>query len=247
MLSQRVKDIAKQALEGGDLVYTETKLKTINDTVPFQVRLLPHLTKKPASQLQSKQQFNPFLPPQKGLLVHEMEHHNLVLNKYCINMGHLILATKSFVSQYAMITLKDFEACLSVLDALDERYMCFYNCGPQSGASILHKHIQLLPVIDTIPLEQALDQQTPYPFVHAFERIPESGDAQVFKSVYDRLLRSALAQTQLEHTGSLLETISEEPQNFVSYNVVFTKQWLLIVPRKQEAYERISVNIRARS
>jgi sulfate adenylyltransferase (ADP) / ATP adenylyltransferase len=109
---------------------------------------------------------NPFLPPNPDLFVSPvLDSHYVVLNKFPVIPGHLILATNDFKQQTHPLTLSDFEAVLSVLRQWDDAQdggrieveesvegsdmsglYGFFNSGEQSGASQPHRHIQWIPM-----------------------------------------------------------------------------------------------------
>lgn len=55
----------------------------------------------------------------------------------------MILHTREFQSQTDLLHKADFEAALSVLEQLGDRYMAIFNGGPDAGSSVAHKHLQL--------------------------------------------------------------------------------------------------------
>lgn len=79
---------------------------------------------------------NPFLPYDPSLWVdHIGPKHNLLLNKFSLTPGHLLLTTREFVPQEEGPNRSDIFAALATLDALAPiPYMTFFNGGPLSGA-----------------------------------------------------------------------------------------------------------------
>ncbi|EGC28455.1 hypothetical protein DICPUDRAFT_44241 [Dictyostelium purpureum] len=90
-----------------------------------------------------KKFIDPFLPCDKDLFVQELyDRHNLVLNKYNVSNYHSIIATKEFENQTDPLNEFDFKAIWKCIRECN--MLCFFNCGPNSGASQPHKHVQLL-------------------------------------------------------------------------------------------------------
>ncbi|KAM9958073.1 hypothetical protein ACTFIW_013049 [Dictyostelium discoideum] len=90
-----------------------------------------------------KKFIDPFLPCDKDLFVQQLfDRHNLVLNKYNVSNHHSIIATKDFENQVNPLNQFDFKAIWKCIKECD--MLCFFNCGPNSGASQPHKHVQLL-------------------------------------------------------------------------------------------------------
>ena len=70
--------------------------------IPFDVRMLPSLGKKPTladnKAENEKKPFDPFMPPfQPGLYLSELtDTHRLLFNKFCIVKEHSLVVTKEF-------------------------------------------------------------------------------------------------------------------------------------------------------
>lgn len=71
--------------------------------------------------------------------------HKLILNKYCAVRPQLVLHTVEFENQDELLNAGDFEAAWSALKALGDGYMVIYNGGKDAGASLNHKHMQVIP------------------------------------------------------------------------------------------------------
>ena len=118
-----------------------------------------HTAPHPAPPIQDqnkKAPFNPFLDPrEEEIVLREVgARHRLLMNKYCTTRPMLLLTTKDFRSQSEDLHREDFEACWATLKVLDgERpYMAIYNCGPESGNSQRHKHMQCFPRFESAKL-----------------------------------------------------------------------------------------------
>ncbi|KAI8820453.1 ATP adenylyltransferase-domain-containing protein [Fimicolochytrium jonesii] len=264
-------------------------------TVDFQIRLAPQLAKKPIanpaaappidslpSVVVAKEgdgragevkvlRSNPFLPYDPLLKVNTEElylpKHNLLLNKFSIVKGHVLLTTKDFESQLSPLNRDDFAAVHSILQSpAMPRYMCFFNCGANSGASQPHKHLQLLPEspedkdIVFPPIHSVLSYfqedrsrgsiGTPtsfpaFPCAHSITVLPPLPASPVdcgivLEQIYTNTLTSAFANAGIEIDTALTPDSNEGADAAVdrraqpSYNVVLTKELLLIVPRRAE-------------
>jgi sulfate adenylyltransferase (ADP) / ATP adenylyltransferase len=242
------------ALECGALQPIPTESDFIEQGgIRFLVRVLANLARKAAAKNQQEQQadsgkdFNPFLPYDQDLFVADLsDTHVCLLNKYNVVDHHLLLITREFEDQETLLTYRDFEAlwfCLSEIDGLG-----FYNSGKLAGASQRHKHLQLVPLPlvpsgDKIPIESALRTATwngtigksaALPFHHALCWLDETPTPQ------------QAAQITLEAYYKLLTNLdlysASERKLQGAYNLLITRQWMLIVPRKQEQFESIPVN-----
>jgi ATP adenylyltransferase len=171
--------------------------------------------------------------------------HIALLNKFNIVSHHLLIVTRVFEEQQAFLTQRDCEALLIGLAEIDG--LVFFNAGPAAGASQRHKHLQLIPLPHTtgprLPIEPLLRSAhllsdigclPGLPFRHAYGLMepewldPGKDAAASFLARYRTLLRAA---------GMSVDAGATPP-----YNLLVTRQWLMLVPRRQECFEGISVN-----
>ena len=188
---------------------------------------------------------NPFLPPDPRLTVARVgPEHLCVLNKYPVIPHHLLLLTRQYQPQLALLTRADLAAlgaCLAAADGLG-----FYNGGPEAGASQPHKHLQVVPLplgpgAAGIPLEPALRsalgspgqvvRSARLPFAHALIAGGLRGPEEAGPA-----LERYLALLRASGIGSL-EGLQSAP-----YNLLLSRDWMLLVPRTREAWEDIAVN-----
>ena len=247
------------ALDCGALHPIETEQTIIDDAgVRFLVRKVSSLARKEQARNPTdgtapanspRPAFNPFLPHDPDLFVTDVSNtHIALLNKFNVIDHHLLIVTRTFVPQEALLDLDDFEAWLACLSQMDG--LGFYNGGPAAGASQPHKHLQLvpLPLGDAnapLPIEALLDGAPPgpgivtvptLPFAHAFARFDSAAGtptAQSALALYDEML-AALGIGSTEREGY--------PQQSAPYNLLLTRRWMLLVPRGTESAAGISVN-----
>ncbi len=212
--------------------------------VAFQVRILTALAKKEEAKA-AQPTANPFLPYDPDLFLAEISPtHVALLNKFNVVDQHLLIVTHAFEPQEALLTREDCAAlliCLAEIDGLG-----FYNAGRIAGASQRHKHLQLIPLPASteprLPIEPLLHSARMVgatglvpglPFLHAYAPMDlEWIDA--WKEGASSLLACYL---------SLLRAVglsAEAPA--AAYNLLVTRQWLLLVPRSEEYFEGISIN-----
>ncbi|NMG07527.1 DUF4922 domain-containing protein [Brasilonema sp. UFV-L1] len=257
-LWKRVKEQTEYALRCGALLTIPTEFEFIEQgDVRFLVRVLSNLARKDAvkqkqqTKTSSNQEFNPFLPYEEDLFVADISHtHVCILNKFNVTDHHLLIITRAFEEQETLLTVQDFAAmwaCLAEVDGL-----VFYNGGKTAGASQRHKHLQLvpLPLIPDglqVPIEPLLASAQfqdcvgtipQFPFVHAFTKLDPDGFESPLKA----------AEVTLECYRTLLDAVglgnSESASGRQSgpYNLLATREWMLIVMRSQESFESIAVN-----
>ncbi|MCP4191003.1 MAG: phosphorylase [Planctomycetaceae bacterium] len=243
-LWQRLVDVSQQALLSQHLEPIPTRAEKLADgDVVFNVRVLDNLQRKSIQRREQPKGFNPFLPYDPNLFVANVsEHHVALLNKFNVVDHHLLIVTRQFESQDSRLTIEDFEAlwrCLLEFDSVG-----FYNGGAKAGASQPHKHLQLLPLgVDrgAIPLESKLKlsrqpvgsvtQSDGIPFWHRLLRLPPLCDSLAAAKLCARYYEEIVASI------GWTEVNSNTP-----YNLLVTREWLLLVPRTAECFADISLN-----
>ncbi|TFH86961.1 phosphorylase [Billgrantia azerbaijanica] len=246
----RTHHISEAALASGALQPIATENLAVEEAgIPFTLRILSSLADKAQARKRlaraSRQQDNPFLPPDPALLVAEVPPaHRCVLNKFCVIRDHLLLVTRDFEPQQQALNAADLAAlagCLAEGPAL-----AFYNSAPEAGASQPHKHLQLVPLGAALRL----------PFAPLLERAAAEGLASVPELRFPHRLatlpegllsRPEEAAEWLHHRyRALLAALGLEvaPNGCIAhpYNLLLTAQWLLLVPRRRERAAGVSIN-----
>lgn len=225
-LFERMANVADKARQSGMLVSIPNQLDIIEaGGIPFVLRFAPQLLNKIRSA-KSARQDNPFLPPESALYVEPVgDHHALILNKFNVLPVHGLLITNHFVDQTDQFSLNDFRALSQLL--AEEDALVFYNGGKIAGASQRHRHFQIVPKdmgAGSLPVQKAIDQchhreqGQVFPFKHRLYWLPDYTP----ETLQDAWLK-------LEY--------SWQP-----FNLLLTRQWMLVVPRRSENVAGISVN-----
>lgn len=240
------------ALECGALRPIETVQLALADSgVRFVVRQVSSLVRKPGMQRSSSPQpfVDPFLPHDPDLFVADISAtHFALLNKFNVIDHHLLIVTRAFEPQEALLDLDDFEAwfaCLSEFDGLG-----FYNGGREAGASQPHKHLQIVPLplgdagealpiaalIEAATFDGAIGTLPGLPFLHAFARLAPASSAQAAAQALRRyrLLLEAVDLSAVDVGG--------RAHQCAPYNLLVTPGWMLLVPRSAEKADGIAVN-----
>ena len=228
----------QRALADGALQPIETQTILLDsDGVRFVVRLVSSLARKDKAR-HAGAATDPLGDYDPSLFVdHLAPSHYILLNKFPLLAGHVLLVTRRFERQERLLTVEDFAAliaCLSEVDCLG-----FYNGGIEAGASQPRKHLQLVPLPlapespDEVPIERVLGSGSRLPFRHAFARLAPRATAPVLHALYRELLHrcgiTAIAAAQGE--------LQSAP-----YNMLVRRGWMLVVPRSCACFESISVN-----
>ena len=235
----------EQATRAGALITVPTEREMIEDLgIEFVVHITTlQKTKEKASRRQETEtSVNPFLPPDPDLLVADLGPHHLgVLNKFNVLPHHLLIITRDFEPQEALLTGNDFTALLSAMNEIDG--LGFYNGGEIAGASQSHKHLQLVP----LPLGRG---PLPTPIDSVLDATTETGDVTTVPAFDFRHALIPLDGAVFE-TGRAQEIhlhyrqacaaagIHDESQ---PYNLLLTRRWMLLVPRSREHWSRVSLN-----
>ena len=235
----------QEALRSGALQPIATLSERVEHAgVNFIIRMISSLQRK-----QKESPKNPFLPFDKALFVSEIsDTHVCMLNKFNVIEYHLLFITRYFEDQELPLTQNDLAVILTALREVDG--LAFYNSSRVSGASQPHRHLQLVPLPlvpeDRLPVSPSIraalcldDEQHALPFRHAVMPIPQgwledtSASAAAMQDSYVQLLR----------TAAVIDCTTLDPEKpLAPYNLLVTREWMLLVPRSRECWERISVN-----
>jgi len=259
-LWERVTEQTQHALSSGALHPIPTQCEFVEqDGIRFLVRIVSNLARKDKAKKNQhkatgtkKKDFNPFLPYEPDLFVADIsDTHLCLLNKFNVVDYHLLIVTREFEEQETLLTKQDFAAMWATLAEIDG--LVFYNAGQVAGASQRHKHLQLIPLPlapegSRVPIEPVLASAIfqnsvgtipSFPFRHAFIQL----DASWAKSPL------SAASSTLDCYDSLLGTVGLKGDDGVSgsrqpggYNLLATREWMLMVPREQERFESLAIN-----
>ena len=183
---------------------------------------------------------NPFKPWDKILEIDSIgTDHQLILNKYPVQLGHILLITNEWKEQNGWIELKDWEAIKKVNK--DTTGLWFFNSGPLAGASQPHRHFQLLRRNSSelsCPREKWIlnfnnenyknEKFTKNIIIRRFAKsIEEENIYQIYKDLSYKL--------------GLGEPKKDKKPKF-PYNLIFTDRWIALIKRKTDNLYGISVN-----
>ena len=255
-LWQRLMDQTEFALDCGALqsIATNYELLEVED-IQFLVRILVNLQRKNEAKKEQKKRekssgknFNPFLPYEEDLFVSDLtDTHLCLLNKFNAVDHHLLMITRDFEEQENQLNLADFLAVVLTLREVEG--LVFYNSGKLAGASQRHKHLQLVPLplvpqglslpispwITDIFLKQEIHIIPQFPFINAIAACPDICSTNPLE----------IAPILLEKYQQLLDKTDLDPQKSgkpAPYNLLMTREWMMVIPRSKESYKNISIN-----
>jgi ATP adenylyltransferase len=250
-LLHRIDCTLDRATVSGALQPIRTEHTLIRDgDIDFTVRWVSSLAHKDAARVRAAvhrdPDFNPFLPPDPELTVGALgELHLGVLNKFPVIERHLLIVTRAFDAQTAPLTRADFIALATVMHTLGG--LGFYNGGSEAGASQRHKHLQWIPEAgEGVALEAftrglpthlpagALTVHPALPWHHCFVRLTAEGpsDGEQFGDLLHDAFRRACATLDID----------TERDPLPPYNLLASRDWLTVIPRRCEHHRHISVN-----
>jgi ATP adenylyltransferase len=250
---RRAADAAtRAALETGALAPIETELEYVHDGgMDFLVRIAAGLASKPRIGTSAPRPgTNPFLPYDPQLYVANLgPGHVVLLNKFPVVAGHLLIVTREYRSQEELLDPEDFRAWARALRENDG--LAFYNGGRTAGASQPHKHLQLVPLPlapkgPAIPAEAiiapsiataGIARAPQWPFIHA-AAAPDcdwTGPAETIAAACHALYLELLTACSLgPRAGSRLQP--------GPYNLLLTRRFMLCIARRRERVAGISIN-----
>ena len=234
----QVQDATRRALAAGALQPIETQPTMLDDGgVRFVVRAVSSLARKDAAR-RAAVVADPLGNYEPDLFISGLgPSHYLLLNKFPVLAGHVLLVTRRFERQERLLTLEDFgalTACMSEIDCLG-----FYNGGVEAGASQPRKHLQLVPLPlaaespDEVPMERAFIGSHRPAFKHGFAPIAPHATVAALHDLYLGLLHRC---------GISAVAAAEGELQSAPYNLLLRRRWMLVVARSRECFETISIN-----
>jgi sulfate adenylyltransferase (ADP) / ATP adenylyltransferase len=230
---------SKAAERTGALVPLHTELVHLNGCEPFVMRRL--LSDTPKHLRSAGPKPNPFLPWDAALQVDVMgAGHALILNKFPVQRGHVLLITQSWQPQAGWLLPSDWRA-LAAVEA-DTSGLWFFNSCAAAGASQPHRHLQLLPRAAgeaSCPLAgdlqaQLAGEQPPWPWLYRLSprrRFGCSDAGEELEALY------------LDHQRQLgLGDPSHQVAPTQPYNLLLDPAWFMTVVRCREHWAGLSIN-----
>ena len=183
---------------------------------------------------------NPFSPWEKILEIDRVgDHHQLILNKYPVQKGHILLITNTWKPQNGWLDINDWKAIQKVNK--DTSGLWFFNSAPEAGASQPHRHFQLL--------RRNKDEIT-CPREKWFLEMNLNNDSDnklkknIIVSKFNFLENSSLhLELYLELARKLgLGNPFNDRKPRYPYNILITNKWIAIVKRSSDHINGFSIN-----
>ncbi|KAG4435097.1 hypothetical protein IFR05_009406 [Cadophora sp. M221] len=201
----------------------------------FQFRSAPSFTKKPIQKADDPGRSSDqhvFSDTDPNFVIDFIgPSHKVILNKYCVVRPQYVLHTTVFTPQSDHLNEGDFAAAWDVLRRLESKHMVIYNCGVESGSSIGHKHLQVLPkpekgdfelFPDALGIDEEKNTVRNLPFRHAVKKFSSNPDVTELAGVYEAL--------------QILSGVER------AHNVVLVDEWMLVIPRACARHGNLAAN-----
>ena len=183
---------------------------------------------------------NPFKPWDKDLEIDSIgNNHQLILNKYPVQKGHILLITKSWKPQNGWLEKDDWLAIKKV--NMDTSGLWFFNSSKEAGASQPHRHIQLLRRDSNeeicprdrwfLNLINSKRKGSKLRKNIIAEKIDINKDSEYFYKKYiDLSIKIGLGSPKT----------SKKPKK--AHNIIMTNKWMAIIKRSNDHVHGFSIN-----
>ena len=245
----RALEQSERALKSGALVPLSTSLERISSSPEniFELRTLESRLPKHLKREGPKP--NPFQPWDAQLEVARLNTgHAVILNKYPVQRGHMLLITDEWAAQEGWLRLADWTAFVHIDQ--DTSGLWFFNSGPIAGASQPHRHLQLLPRSKdetSCPRDLWFQNRLVSQGTNASSSDPLWNGCSVISRLSHRKDPDEQAQDLYKGYLSLSEQLGlghpsydQQPRSF--YNLLLTPHWMAIVRRRREGAAGFSIN-----
>ena len=215
-------DITKNLYKGNDFIIRELDITKFKKNTLIGPRI------------------NPFKPWDKILEIDSIGNgHQLILNKYPVQLGHVLLITNEWKEQNGWLDIKDWEAIKEVNK--DTSGLWFFNSGPLAGASQPHRHIQLLR---RDPSELSCPREKWILALNNLNYKNEKFSKNIILKKFSKSLNEENIHEiykDLAYKLGLGEPRKDKKPRY-PYNLIFTNRWIILIKRKTDNLFGISIN-----
>tara|TARA_Y100001968_G_scaffold32456_1_gene25001 strand:+ start:470 stop:1306 length:837 start_codon:yes stop_codon:yes gene_type:complete len=234
--------ISKEAVNCRAVIPLNTKkYKSSKEFCDFELRFLSSPIPKYLIEYGPKR--NPFIPWDSRLQIQLINNqHTLILNKYPVQLGHMLLITNNWKPQNGWLEEDDFEAILNVDN--DTTGLWFFNSSKEAGASQPHRHFQLLP-------RHSNERVCPrYEWFCSLLNNPNTNNSEISHSISIRPRDKSNVSCPNDLFSSYKSMISEMnigsmdliDKPMKPYNLLITSEWIALIKRKTDRSNGFSIN-----
>ena len=235
-------EVSRKAIESGALIPLNTiKYETKDISCDFELRFLT--SPLPNYLIEYGPKRNPFIPWDSRLEIKPIrDKHTLILNKYPVQLGHLLLITNSWQAQNGWLHKDDFEAIVNVDN--DTSGLWFFNSSKAAGASQPHRHFQLLPrhtnelVCPRYEWFLSLLNKKKYHSSKISHCITIKPRRKNKESNAEDLFNSYISMINDMNMGKI-DTIKKPLK---PYNLLLTSEWIALITRETDKSNGFSIN-----
>jgi len=235
-------EISRKAVDIGAVIPLETKKYQSNDPYcDYELRFLKSPIPKYLIEYGPKR--NPFIPWDTRLQILPInDKHTLILNKYPVQLGHMLLITNCWKPQNGWLDEYDFDSILNVDN--DTSGLWFFNSSKLAGASQPHRHFQLLPRHYNESICPRYDwfcsllnntQDTNSKITHSISIRPRNKKDELNSN---DLFNSYKSMAKEMNIGEI--DLNNEPLK--PYNLLITSKWIALISRKTDRSNGFSIN-----
>ena len=234
--------ISRKAVYSGAVIPLETqKYKTNKLYCDYELRfLLSHI---PRYLIEYGPKRNPFIPWDTRLEIKSINSkHTLILNKYPVQIGHMLLITNKWKPQNGWLDNDDFDAIKNVDN--DTTGLWFFNSSKEAGASQPHRHFQLLP-------RNNYESICPrYDWFCSLLNSNNSKNSLISPSVSIKRRNNNSDSNSNDLYSSYKSLIHEmklgdidlDSKPLKPYNLIITSEWIALITRKTDRAYGFSIN-----
>lgn len=248
------------AVKGDHLLFSgDQAVKEIieKNSKPYQITLLETLEHRPEKGTKEN---NPFAKPEPELTILDQygndNEFKIIFNKFPVVPRHFMMITKEFKSQDTPLSPSELLAVYSILinlkkqDKSSDNWFAFFNCGPESGASQPHKHVQFLTLPENYTPNSEVIADTSAPFIPNTKQEPlQDGEllhAHFIARLPDNFHDLEEDDLTMYFTSLLQRTLTvlrQNNHNHISYNFILTTKYMMLVPRSVGKYkDQLGIN-----
>ncbi len=235
-------ETSRKAIDCEAITPLETyKYKPIERCFDYELRFLK--TTFPKKLIEYGPRINPFTPWDRRLEVQAVnDNYTLILNKYPVQLGHLLLITNYWKPQNSWLNIDDFEAISNVDN--DTSGLWFFNSCKEAGASQPHRHFQLLR-------REAYESICPrYDWFCSLLKNREFFKSDIKQSVSIKPRKTILEFNAKDLFNSYksmivdmeLGDINYDNKPLKPYNLLITEKWISLIVRSKDRSHGFSIN-----
>ena len=235
-------EVSKKAVDSGAVIPLDTTKYTSSEAFcDYELRFLKSPIPRYLREYGPKR--NPFIPWDKRLEIESIYNkHTLILNKYPVQLGHMLLITNKWQPQNGWLNIDDFEAIENVDN--DTTGLWFFNSSREAGASQPHRHFQLLPRHSYESVCPRYDwfcsllnnkNNTNSLISHCVSIKPRKSNKESCSRELYNSYRSMIYEMNLGDVE-----LNSKPKK--AYNLLMTSKWIALIKRKKDKSNGFSIN-----